>query len=94
MRARRIKSEGKAFEEMLEDESARKEGEIRKLREEAILKEKTFKATKAEFAQLQSENTSLKVLLSPHRSSSAASAAPAKEQTPSSCSARRRTAHP
>jgi hypothetical protein len=41
------------------------------LREEAILKEKTFKAAKIELAQLQAENSALKVLPIPYRNRSA-----------------------
>ena len=46
---------------MLEEEAQKKELEIRKLKEEAILKEKTFKVNKIELGQLQTENAALKV---------------------------------
>jgi hypothetical protein len=52
---------------MLEEEAQKKEVEIRKLKEEAILKEKTFKANKVELAQLQTENAALKVDFLPCR---------------------------
>jgi hypothetical protein len=86
-----MKTENKAYEEMLEEESLRKEGEIRKLKEEAILKEKTFKTTKIEITQLQTENTALKVPQQPLRNNSPL---PARAPIPTSSNRWKKSAPP
>jgi cell division protein FtsB len=48
------------LENFLEEESQKKEQEIRKLKEEAIVKEKNHKMLKAENSQLLSEVSALK----------------------------------
>jgi hypothetical protein len=49
------------MEEYLEGESAKKEAEIRKMINDTIMKEKAYKAQKAELTELQNENAKLKV---------------------------------
>lgn len=58
-----LKKENKEYEEFSEQEIQKKEAEIRKLKEEAILKDRTFKQQKTEMTQLQSEVAALKVTL-------------------------------
>ena len=44
----------------MEDESQKKEQEVRKLKEDSIVKEKNYKLMKAENSQFQTEINSLK----------------------------------
>lgn len=55
------KTSAKELEQFLEEESSKKEDEIRQLKEEFIIKEKGIKQTKQELSMLQNDYAELKV---------------------------------